>query len=42
VTANVRDALAQRQPRPLTADITGITAHDLIRRRAWRHDEESA
>jgi hypothetical protein len=42
VTANLREAFAQRQPRTLTADIAGITAHDLIRRSAGRGDKESA
>lgn len=32
VRANLCEAFAQRQPRTMTADITGITAHDLIRR----------
>ena len=32
VRANFREAFAQRQPRTMTADIAGITAHDLIRR----------
>lgn len=32
VRANLREALARCRPRTMTADITGITAHDLIRR----------
>lgn len=32
VRANIREAFAQRRPRTMTADIAGITAHDLIRR----------
>jgi hypothetical protein len=32
VTANLREAFAERQPRTMTANIAGITAHDLIRR----------
>jgi hypothetical protein len=32
VRANLREALAQRQPRTMTADIATITGHDLIRR----------
>jgi hypothetical protein len=32
VRANLREAIAQRQPRTMTADIAGISAHDLIRR----------
>lgn len=32
VRANLREAISQRQPRTMTADIAGITAHDLIRR----------
>jgi hypothetical protein len=42
VTANLHEAFAQRRPHTLTADIAGITAHDLIRRSFRRPDEESA
>lgn len=40
VAANLREVFAQRQPRTLTADIAGITAHDLIRRSARRDGGE--
>ena len=32
VRANLSEAFAQRRPRTMTADIAGITAHDLFRR----------
>lgn len=42
VRTNVLDAIARQPPRTMTADIAGITAHELIRRCARRHGEESA
>jgi hypothetical protein len=32
VRANLLDAMAQQPPRTMTADIAGLTAHELIRR----------
>jgi hypothetical protein len=40
--ANLDAALKQRQPRTLTADISGITAHDLIRRSRRSGEGEGA
>ena len=42
VRANLSEAFAQRRPRTMTADIAGITAHDLIRRSHHRGEAEDA
>ena len=42
VRANLSEAFAGRRPRTMTADIAGITAHDLIRRSRHRGEAEGA
>jgi hypothetical protein len=42
VRANLQEAFAQRRPLTMTADIAGITAHDLIRRLHRRGEAEGA
>lgn len=42
VRSNLLDAIARQPPRTMTADIAGITAHELIRRCARHHGKESA